>query len=228
MTSQRVINVSEHPSIHGLFLAPSALLPDELEALILNITDSQWFEDKNQAMNFGLLPAFLAPLVEIGRLLLPEHLRSRTPTFNQMIANKYQPGEGLKDHVDLHRFADGILVASLKGTCTFVFRPLPSSEFATFQPVDIYSKAGDVFLLTGSARWKWTHGIPGRNTDLVDGVEIERRERWSCTLRWMPREGEGENEVEDDESEEIVETNDQRTNGQAKELWGSDDSDLDG
>ena len=43
-------------------------------------------------------------------------VRTRTPLFDQMILNRYTPGEGLKLHTDLARFADGICIVST-GSC---------------------------------------------------------------------------------------------------------------
>ncbi|KAJ1553298.1 hypothetical protein HK405_008334, partial [Cladochytrium tenue] len=44
--------------------------------------------------------------------------------FDQLIANFYRPGQGLRDHVDLSRFDDGIAIASLAGPTVMRFRPL--------------------------------------------------------------------------------------------------------
>ena len=38
-----------------------------------------------------------------------------------MIMNVYQPGEGLKQHTDLVRFADGICIVSLGSSATLLF-----------------------------------------------------------------------------------------------------------
>ena len=43
-------------------------------------------------------------------------VRLRRPPFDQMILNRYSPGEGIKPHIDLARFADGICIVSV-GSC---------------------------------------------------------------------------------------------------------------
>ena len=101
----------------------------------------------------------------------------RTPFFDQMIANYYSPGDGLKSHIDIpHKFDDGILVVSLKGTCVFEFTKDDRVVRQLLSP-------GDVVGLYGEARWKWSHGIPARKLDLWDGNVYHRTERISVTLR---------------------------------------------
>ena len=40
-----------------------------------------------------------------------------------------------------------------------------------------------VLVLRGEARFDWTHGIPRRKQDTVDGVSFERQRRLSVTFR---------------------------------------------
>ena len=54
-------------------------------------------------------------------------IRCRQPLFDQMILNRYQPGEGLNPHTDLLRFKDGICVASLGSSAILKFTE-PSLE----------------------------------------------------------------------------------------------------
>ena len=45
----------------------------------------------------------------------------RQPTFDQMIVNGYQPGEGISSHVDLLKFENGIAIISLGSPATMTF-----------------------------------------------------------------------------------------------------------
>lgn len=45
----------------------------------------------------------------------------RQPTFDQMIVNGYEPGEGISSHVDLLKFEDGIAIISLGASTTMSF-----------------------------------------------------------------------------------------------------------
>lgn len=51
----------------------------------------------------------------------PRALLARRPLFNQMIANWYAPSEGIRAHVDLLRFDDGIAILSLLSPCVMSF-----------------------------------------------------------------------------------------------------------
>ncbi|KAJ3379616.1 hypothetical protein HDU80_002356 [Chytriomyces hyalinus] len=88
--------VIEHPQIRGLLQLSKPL------ALDLHAVQN----GANQAMRFGAnLPPFLTALLSIDAT-------QRTPAFDSMIANYYQPGEGICSHVDLARFEDGVVVFS--------------------------------------------------------------------------------------------------------------------
>jgi alkylated DNA repair dioxygenase AlkB len=56
---------------------------------------------------------------------------------------------------------------------------------------DVYLPERTVYVLTGEARWEWSHGIEGRLEDKVRGKgeeEVETRlrsTRVSVTFRWM-------------------------------------------
>jgi alkylated DNA repair dioxygenase AlkB len=147
------------------------------DEIVKEINKEQWFTESNQYMRFGDLPLFLEPLKTI-----PKDISTfdRVPVFNQLIANFYDVGEGLNAHVDLMRFEDGILVASLQGTCTMVFQHVSLSLKHS-----VFLEPGDVILLTGSSRWDWTHAIPAQSHDVVDGIHIPRTHRISITLRRM-------------------------------------------
>ncbi|KNC96235.1 oxidoreductase [Spizellomyces punctatus DAOM BR117] len=116
-----------HPVIRGMTFCPRLLPQSLLDTLLEHIDEEQWFDPlngRNQVMRFGNLPPWLSQLVKISRDLLPNKLRERDPAFDQMIANYYDPGQGLRHHVDLvRRFDDGIVIASLAGSCVMEYRP---------------------------------------------------------------------------------------------------------
>jgi alkylated DNA repair dioxygenase AlkB len=51
--------------------------------------------------------------------------------------------------------------------------------------VEYFVEPGDILILTGEARWVWSHGIAATRFDLVDGIRIDRTPRISVTLRKM-------------------------------------------
>eukprot|EP00884_Botryococcus_braunii_P010996 jgi/Botrbrau1/19899/Bobra.0059s0020.1 len=134
----------------------------------------------NQAMWFGDLPSWTAGMIEKFPLEdLPAEIRSRRPLFDQLTINTYLPGEGLKAHVDLPRFDDGICIVSLGSAAVMQF------YYKAFE-YPVLLEPGDVLLLSGEARMCWTHGIQARNLDVLPGgSSILRRHRTSLTFRRM-------------------------------------------
>jgi alkylated DNA repair dioxygenase AlkB len=132
----------------------------------------------NQMMSFGRINQF-KQLTQLALLKL-NSIGFNRPYFDQSIINRYQPGQGIKPHVDLNRFEDGIVVACVKGNSMMVF-----VHKDLLLEYEVYLEENDIILLTGSSRYDWMHSIPERDFDMVDGVEIKRTERHSITLRKM-------------------------------------------
>lgn len=102
--------------VRGLWLCAAFLSADEQSRLLTAIRREGWFSDaRNQAMRFGDLPSWAVELsaliheaicfgdVRVGCGLelknededacpLPSDLLWRKPLFDQMIANRYEPG----------------------------------------------------------------------------------------------------------------------------------------
>eukprot|EP01126_Amoeba_proteus_P041312 TRINITY_DN4439_c0_g1_i1.p1 TRINITY_DN4439_c0_g1~~TRINITY_DN4439_c0_g1_i1.p1 ORF type:complete len:130 (-),score=13.41 TRINITY_DN4439_c0_g1_i1:170-559(-) len=125
-----------------------------------------------------------------------------------MIVNRYKRGEGIVDHVDLLRFCDGIVGLSLVSTCVMDLKPCnqkinhkhqvanyahDSTHFQCHNDSknqqemedvkSVFLSPGDLYLMHGNARYNYTHGIPGQDADLFDGIFVPRKERISVTLR---------------------------------------------
>ncbi|KAI8898703.1 hypothetical protein BC833DRAFT_417885 [Globomyces pollinis-pini] len=165
----------------GLSLHKHALNNTQLNQMLQFIKDQNWFNElksRNQVMKFGELDSIFEPLDTIGFDNLPHSICSRYPLFDQLIANDYQPGEGLIPHIDLARFMDGILIATLLGTCIMEF----TNDFYKYS---VFLEPGDVVILTDESRYQWKHGIPARTFDTIDGKDIHRTRRISITLRKM-------------------------------------------
>jgi hypothetical protein len=186
------------PSIRGLYYSPSILLPPELCTTLFTQCTSAFFSSSltsaNQVMLFGtrMLPSFLVSLLQtlahLLRPLLPAAVHTTlfdsSPERRQAIVNRYEPGDGISPHVDLlGRYADGIVGVSLGSSCSMVFAR-GEEKHAVFLP------PGSAIVLTGEARYDWTHGIERRFEDLVQGEEgdmqVKKREtRISITFRWL-------------------------------------------
>ncbi|KAI8853717.1 hypothetical protein BC829DRAFT_359983 [Chytridium lagenaria] len=114
-----------------------------------------------------------------------------------MIVNHYHPGDGIKPHLDLDKFEDGVIIASFLSSLVMEFRRCDEDEGAGYDlkpmhglkpSVGVLLEPGDIVCLCGDARYKWTHCIAYRLEDLWTDKEgndhvLQRGERISITLR---------------------------------------------
>ncbi|KAF8928277.1 hypothetical protein EDD21DRAFT_366920 [Dissophora ornata] len=209
-----------HPNIPGLSIHTNVLSHADQSKLMSQITEKNFFKGgkQNQAMCFGKrdlawLTWLEERMFETGVLEEP-HCRtdwtSRAPLFDQSIMNLYYPGNGIKPHVDLARFEDGIIVISLLSAINMDFylalNPmapedppegaslkspgatgvLHSSSQTQRQPsFTVRLESGSVISIQGPARYEWEHGIQETTQDLVHGEWVRRKVRVSVTLRKM-------------------------------------------
>lgn len=196
---------STTPPIPGLFLLRQALPQHLHDQLAHDMSASVWTANSDQVMLFerapsssssSSLPSFLNPLLAwlpSALLSLPaqvQHLVLDSPLPRQAILNLYRPGQGISPHVDLpSRYADGILAISLLSSTVYDFRPASSPP--TDSPThSLRVRPRDVVVLSGAARWEWSHGIAPRTEDVVADEEgepmvLRRGTRMSITLRRM-------------------------------------------
>ncbi|KAF9356143.1 hypothetical protein BGX34_010084 [Mortierella sp. NVP85] len=167
-------------------------------------------------------------MVEAG-VLGESEWTSRKPLFDQSIMNLYYPGnehsllassaqqtctaadgfqlfiltgDGIKPHVDLARFEDGIVIISLLSAINMDFYPAlnPMSpndppEGATHARLSVGEnrkpsftvrlEPGSIISMEGPARYEWEHGIQETMQDQVNDEWILRKIRVSVTLRKM-------------------------------------------
>ena len=125
-------------------------------------------------MRLGPLPDWLAP-VTASVTRLPEF--ERCP--DQVIVNEYLPGQGISAHVDCEPcFGPAIGSLSLGGPAEMVFRHRRAGKqiSLTLEPLML-------LILSGEARYDWTHEIPARKSDLIASERQPRRRRVSLTFR---------------------------------------------
>ncbi|CAL5218435.1 g116 [Coccomyxa viridis] len=167
-----------YPGPSGLKVVKGWLCPYRQENLLAAIAVEEWFAGSaNQAMRFGGFPAWAEDLAEgIRSHFDSEQLAERQPLFDQLIANKYRPGEGLKPHVDLMRFQDGVAIVSLQAAATLSFTKGD-------RRVNVLLLPGDLLLLEGEARYEWMHGITAEASQQWQDRRVARGHRISVTLR---------------------------------------------
>lgn len=123
--------------------------------------------------------------------LLWPRLRTKFPDIQtssdpeQLTVNVYQPGQGIPPHVDTHSaFLDPICSLSLASDVTMEFR-----QPTTGAHVSVVLPRRSMLIISGEARYGWTHGITPRKFDIVNtanGLSVSKRNlRISFTFRWL-------------------------------------------
>ena len=128
----------------------------------------------NYSMRIGELPDWAQAVAGqlVDRCLFPV-------MPDQVIVNEYEPGQGIKDHVDCEPcFTDTVASLSLGSKCVMHF-----TEKDTRRVVPVLLEPRSLVVLTGPARYEWTHGIPPRKSDEIRADCFRRSRRVSLTFR---------------------------------------------
>ena len=101
---------------------------------------------------------------------------------DQVIVTEYQPGDGIRPHIDAPIFADVIVSVALGSTCVMEFsRQGHATEGVLLEPCS-------AVVLAGDARHHWQHAIQPRTADDWQGHRLRRSRRVSLTFRKMLQE----------------------------------------
>ncbi|CAL4128276.1 unnamed protein product, partial [Meganyctiphanes norvegica] len=134
--------------------------------------------DKDEPL-MDQIPELLNPILE---KITSQNIMEYTP--DQLTVNRYLPGQGIPPHVDTHSsFTDEILSLSLGSAVIMDFREVSEDG----QHYAVYLPPRSLCIMSGPARYIWSHGICPRMTDVVPSVSglhlHSRKERVSFTFR---------------------------------------------
>lgn len=99
--------------------------------------------------------------------------------FDQLIINKYEPGEGISPHVDHVKFFDNIIICVTINSGININFTRSSDQ----KQYNIYVKPRSLYIMSENARYNWSHSISKQLNDNVDNHIIERDTRISLTFR---------------------------------------------
>lgn len=126
-------------------------------------------------MYIGALPNWSKP---ICRRLVEDRLIRYLP--DQIIVNEYLPGQGIANHIDCEPcFDDTIISLSLISPCIMEI----INKDCLRHRLELLLPPRSLVILSGEARYLWTHGIPARRVDEFNGIKIQRERRISLTFR---------------------------------------------
>jgi alkylated DNA repair dioxygenase AlkB len=171
-------------NILGLTYIPNFISSEEEKTLISRIDSEPWLSDlKRRVQHYGYKYDYKARTVTNDAYLgsLPEWITpiSQKLSFEpqQAIINEYFPGQGISAHVDcVPCFGDTIASLSLNSGAIMQFTKESEKR-------ELYLEPQSLVILSGPARYEWTHAIPARKSDIVDGCKVERKRRISLTFR---------------------------------------------
>ena len=186
--------------VPGLIFIPDFITEKEEEELRAAIDRNEWRTDiSRRVQHYGWLYDYSKMQLdetkavedlpdwarELGKRLVNRGLVSTCP--DQVIVNEYVKDQGIARHVDkIDSFAECIATVSLLETWEMVFRPCDRSKRNLKKSIALARRS--VAVMTGDARYKWTHEIPKRksepNPDPQDSRKrIGRKRRISLTFR---------------------------------------------
>ena len=176
--------------VPGLFLYPD-FIDDVQEQELLTEIDSQiWTIDYARRLQYyGYRNELEAPynLVNFPIVIPPKMLRlaeeikdkailQQVP--DQVIINEYVPGEGIKPHKDRNYFENQICGVNLGSSCVMRF-----VKGKNLEVLDVEIPRRSLYVMQDDARKKWSHGIPPRKKDNINGDIKHRERRVSITYR---------------------------------------------
>ena len=182
--------------IAGLHYVPDYLDPAEHDALLGAVSAVEWHEAGGRRIQFyghwyeyargGVYR--VGPLPPWGQALAVRLHDDRLMPYvaDQLIVTEYQPGDGIRPHIDAPIFADVIVGVALGSTCVMQFS---RQEHPT---EDVLLEPRSAVVLSGEARHQWQHAIPPRTADDWRGRRLRRSRRVSLTFRKMLPQTDGE------------------------------------
>ncbi len=169
-------------NINGLTYIPNIISEEKEQELLRFINAQPWQNSlKRKVQHYGIPYNYQTRRLDDAKIHIPtillslsEELKLDTP--ENIIINKYLPGEGIASHIDSKIFGDTIASLSLNSgiQMDFSYRNVA---------IPLYLEPRSLLVMSSDARHYWTHGIVGRKTDYVNNKKKVREERISITFR---------------------------------------------
>lgn len=100
-----------------------------------------------------------------------------TKSMDQCTVNEYLEGQGIRPHIEtIDAFTDVIMSLSLLSPIIMDFRQKDIKKSIVLMPRSL-------LILSGKARYEWSHGIAHRKYDIINGTCTQRQRRVSLTYR---------------------------------------------
>ena len=103
-------------------------------------------------------------------------------TPDHVLLRRYDRGRGVRPHIDKEAY--GPVVAGLTLTSSRIFH---LTRLGSRSRLEALLLPGDLYVMTGPARYRWKHSIPSVLDDEFRGVTLPRTGGFSVTWRYSPR-----------------------------------------
>ncbi|GAB4039849.1 alpha-ketoglutarate-dependent dioxygenase AlkB [Spirosoma gilvum] len=178
--------------VDGLIYIPNFITLAESSSIWQFINEEIWLDDlKRRVQHYGYKYDYKSRFIDYSMKLgcLPQWSLTVAQRLHrsgfmveepdQLIVNEYKPGQGIANHVDCEPcFGNTIASLSLGSACVM---DLINKESKV--KVSILLEPCSLVILSGAARYQWTHGIQGRKTDTFKNLKFDRSDRISLTFR---------------------------------------------
>jgi alkylated DNA repair dioxygenase AlkB len=176
--------------INGLLYISQYISQPHHDMLIKTIDEQPWRGDlARRTQHYGYVYDYRAKSVDtsmrlgelptwLNRIAQHLHYDGLVPALpDQAIINEYLPGQGIASHTDsAPSFGEVIISLSLAAPVVMEYKK-------DDQIVPILLEPQSLVVMRGAARYEWTHGIPKRKQDIVNGQTLIRERRLSITFR---------------------------------------------
>ncbi|QHQ33917.1 alpha-ketoglutarate-dependent dioxygenase AlkB [Algicella marina] len=169
----------------GLVYTPEFINSTEERCLMAAVEREKWNREisrprQSHGGRHGPLPDWLAAIAR--RLADSGHMEE---VADKVVVNGYAPGQGIGAHVDDTASCGGeIAIVSLGSLVEMVF-----AEVAGERKAAQLLEPRSLLMLSGAARYDWSHAISARRSDPVAGMRMARQWRVSLTFRTSVRRG---------------------------------------
>ncbi len=166
--------------IPGLGMIQNFVTQDESDMLVKMLNKRKWHkmiknkkivDRKVQHYGYrydygGKIPPSIADPIPLEYVKLIDRAKSLgviTEDFNQVIANEYEPGQGIGEHTDHEKFFDEeVMTLSLLSSTTMYYRVAKKHRTKGTELKKIPLSERSLGIMTKDARYIWTHEIPKR------------------------------------------------------------------
>lgn len=179
--------------VSGLKLLENYVSQAEHDQILASIDSEKWLDDlKRRVQHYGYkynyksrsidYNMYIGTLPEWSKLICHRLFEDKLINYlpDQIIVNEYFPGQGIANHIDCEPcFNDTIISLSLISPCVM---DIINKEYPK-KRIELLLPPRSLVVLSGDARYRWTHGIASRQVDDFNGVKIQRQRRISLTFR---------------------------------------------